>query len=93
MDVGFLSVTLQRQNFQVLAACAPSLSADVEEILGRPLSEDPEVWRAAPESAPRWSAEEFGFPDPRRAAPTSGVAGDVRFFSAARHLRAAGLQI
>ena len=46
---GFLSVTLQRQNFQVLAGCAPSLAEQVDGRLGRPLSEEPEFWRAAPE--------------------------------------------
>ena len=30
--------------------------------LGRPLSETPEFWRAAPEAAVQWSAEEFEFP-------------------------------
>ena len=61
--VGFLSVTLQRQTFQVLAACAPALQHAVEGRLGRPLSETPEFWRAAPEAALQWSAEEFGFPE------------------------------
>ena len=49
--VGFLSVTLQRQNFQVLAGCAPSLAEQVEGRLGRPLSEAPEFWRAVPKEA------------------------------------------
>ena len=57
--VGFLSVRLQRQNFQTLAACAPALRHAVEGRLGRPLSEDPEFWRAAPEAALQWSAEKF----------------------------------
>ena len=91
--VGFLSVTLQRQNFQVLAACAPSLSTEVEGILGRPLSEDPEFWRAAPEAALLWSAEEFGFPEQRHGAATSVTAGEDHGFSAAGHLRAAGMRI
>ncbi len=43
--VGFLSVTLQRQHFRVLAAGAPSLGDQVEGRLGRPLSEVPEFWR------------------------------------------------
>ena len=64
--VGFLSVTLQRQNFQVLAACAPALPDQVEGRLGRPLSEDPEFWRVAPKAAVEWGAEEFGFPPRRR---------------------------
>ena len=49
--VGFLSVTLQRQNFQVLAGCAPSLAEQVEGRLGRPLSEALEFWPAAPAEA------------------------------------------
>ena len=64
--VGHLSVTLQRQNFQVLAGCAPSLSGRVEGLLGRPLSEAPEFWRAAPEAALAWGADEFDFPPPQR---------------------------
>ena len=48
------------------AACAPALTNAVEERSERPLSEDPEFWRAAPEAALQWSAEEFGFPDQRR---------------------------
>ena len=60
--VGFLSVTLQRQNFQVLAGCAPTLEHQVQGRLGRPLSEVPEFWRAAPEAAVLWGAEEFGYP-------------------------------
>ena len=63
--VGFLSVTLQRQTFQVLAACVPTMADEVEGRLGRPLSELPEFWRAAAEVALQWSAEEFGFPERR----------------------------
>ena len=40
--VGFLSVTLQRQQFQVLAGCAPTLGDEVAGRLGNPLSEVPE---------------------------------------------------
>ena len=66
-SVGFLSVTLQRQNFQVLAGCAPMLEEQVQGQLGRPLSEAPEFWRAAPEAAVLWGGEEFGYlPLPRR---------------------------
>ena len=60
--VGFLSVTLQRQNFQVLAGCATTLAEHVVGRLGRPLSEVPEFWRAAPEAALDWGAEEFDLP-------------------------------
>lgn len=44
------------------------------ESLGRPLSEARELWRAAPETALRWGAEEFGFPDP---VGVDSVIGDV----------------
>ena len=61
--VGFLSVTLQRQNFQVLVGCAPSLAEQVEGSLGRPLSEATEFWFAAPKEAIiLWGSDEFGFP-------------------------------
>ena len=60
--VGFLSVTLQRQNFLVLTGCDPILVERVTGLLGRPLSETPEFWRAAPDAAVQWGAEEFGFP-------------------------------
>ena len=58
----FLSVTLQRQQFQVLAGCAPTLADEVTGWLGNPLSETPEFWRAAPEAAVDWSAEELDLP-------------------------------
>lgn len=90
--VGFLSVTLHCQNFQVLAACAPLIGQEVEGLLGRPLSEDPEFWRAAPEVALLWSADEFGFPPQRWAADHSpGIAGVD--YSAAGHMRAAGMRL
>ena len=73
--VGFLAVTLQRQNFQVLAACAPVIAHEIEGRLGRPLSEDPEFWRAAPEGALQWSAKEFDFPDVRRDDSSEGREG------------------
>ena len=60
--VGFFSVTLQRQNFLVLTGCDPILVERVTGLLGRPLSETPEFWRAAPDAAVQWGAEEFGFP-------------------------------
>ena len=91
--VGFLSVTLQRQNFQVLAACAPVITHEVEGRLGRPLSEDPEFWRAAPEGALQWSAEEFDFPDVRRDDASHGREGADIGQAAAGHLRAAGIQL
>ncbi len=89
--IGFLSVMLQRQTFPVLTARAPSLGHEVERILGRPLSEDPEFWRAAPEAALYWGAEEFGFPDQRRGDEVGGTDGID--YSAAGHLRAAGMRL
>ena len=91
--VGFLSVTLQRQNFQVLSACAPVLTDEVEGRLGRPLSEDPEFWRAAPDVALHWSAEEFDFPDARRDEAFLGAGETHLGHSAAGHLRAAGIRL
>ena len=64
--VGSLSVTLQRQQFQVLAGCAPTLADEVTGRLGNPLSETPEFWRAAPQAAADWSAEELDLPPPPR---------------------------
>ena len=90
--VGFLSVRLQRQNFQTLAVCAPALRHAVEGRLGRPLLEDPEFWRAAPEAALQWSAEEFGFPDQRRGDNPNGADGFDHGYSAAGHLHAAGMR-
>ena len=90
-SVGFLSVLLQRQNCRVLTACAPFLEHEEEGILGRPLSEAPEFWRAAPEAALHWGAEEFGFPDQRRGDAMGG--NNEVDHSAAGHLRAAGMRI
>ena len=91
--VGILSVTLQRQTFQVLAACVPAMMHEVEGRLGRPLSEDPEFWRAAPEAALHWSVEEFGFPDQRREDGHGANAEVDQGYSAAGHLRAAGMRL
>ena len=41
-SVGLLAVTLQRQNFQVLVGCAPTLGHQVQDRLGRPPTEVPE---------------------------------------------------
>ena len=62
--VGLLSVLLQRQNFQVLIGCIPNSAELREGCLGSPLSEDPEFWRAALESALDWGADEFDLPPP-----------------------------
>ena len=94
--VGFLSVTLQRQNFQVLAGCAPTLEAQVQGQLGRPLSEAPEFWRAAPEAAVLWGGDEFEYPpSPRGGSPEpADLDPDLNpRHSAAGHLRAAGIRI
>ena len=89
--VGFLSVALQRQTFRVLAGCAPALTEQVEGQLGRPLSEDPEFWRAAPEVALEWGEEEFGFPPARREGSEEWEP-DMDH-AAAGHLRAAGMRL
>ena len=92
--IGFLSVTLQRQNFQVLAGCAPSLGEQVQGRLGRPLSEVPEFWRAAPEAAVLWGGIEFEYPpSPRAGAQDSEVPEPGSQQSGAGHLRAAGLRL
>ena len=91
--VGVLSVRLQRQNFQTLAACAPALRHALEGRLGRPLSEDPKFWFAAPEAALQWSAEEFGFLDYRRGDNPQEVDGFDHSYTAAGHLHAAGMRI
>ena len=93
--MGFLSVTLQRQNFQVLAGCAPSLAEQVDGRLGRPLSEDPEFWRAAPEEAILWGSNEFGFPPSPRGGPPAfgGPEGDHLMHAAAGQMLAAGLRL
>ena len=64
--VGFLSVTLQRQQFQVLAGGAPTLGAEVAGRLGNPLSETPEFWCAVLEAAVDWSTDELDLPPPPR---------------------------
>ena len=70
--VGFLSVTLQRQQFQGLAGCAPTLGNEVAGRLGNPLSEAPEFWRAVPDAAVAWGAEELDLPP----SPRPGDTGD-----------------
>jgi hypothetical protein len=93
-SVGFLSVTLQRQNFQVLAGCAPTLEHQVQGRLGRPLSEVPEFWRAAPEAAVLWGGEELGYPPSPRGDALEPVGPDSDLLhSAAGHVRAAGMRL
>ena len=93
--VGFLAVTLQRQNFQVLAGCAPTLESQVHGRLGWPLSEPPEFWRAAPEGALAWGAAEFELPSARPGGWEEDGDGESPALSqgGAGHLRAAGLRL
>ena len=87
---GLLSVTLQRQNFQVLAGRAPGLEEQVLGRLGRPLSEAPEFWRAAPEEALDWGAEEFDYP---RVRDSPSHEAEELGWPAEGHLHAAGLRL
>ena len=92
--VGFLAVTLQRQNFQVLAGCAPSLEQQVLGQLGRPHSEVPEFWRAAPDAAVQWGGDEFGYPpSPRHGGSEPAGPDPAALPSAAGHLHAAGIML
>ena len=85
---------LQRQQFQVLAGCAPTLEHQVQGRLGRPLLEVPEFWRAAPEEALLWGSDEFGFPpSPRGRLPDVGDMEGDHLRAAAGHMRAAGLRL
>ena len=88
--VGFLSIMLQRQNFQVLTGCVPEFAAQIDGLLGSPLSEDPEFWRAAPESALEWGAEEFDLPPPLR---RPGAGPEEEFHGGSGFLRASGLRL
>ena len=74
------------------ALCIWRLHA-VEGRLGRPLSEAPEFWRAAPEAALQWSAEDFGFPDPLWSDAPGGTPDEDYGRSAVGHLHAAGLRL
>ena len=91
-SVGFLAVTLQRANFQVLAGCAPTLETQVQGQLGRPLSEIPEFWRAAPEEAVAWGGEEVGYP-PSPRGQSLGPDEPDSLPSGGGHLRAAGIRL
>ena len=92
--VGFLSGTLQRRHFQVLAGDASSLAEHVEGRLGRPLSEAPEFWHAAPEEAILWASDELGYPpSPRGGLPDGGDLEGDHLHAAAGHMRAAGLRL
>ena len=50
----------------MLAGCAPTLGDEVAGRLGNPLSGAPEFWRAAPEVAVEWGADELDLPPPPR---------------------------
>ena len=92
--VGFLSITLQRQNFQVLAGCAPSLAEQVEGRLDRPSLKPQKFWHAAPEEAILWGSDEFGFsPSTHRGPLALGEPEGDLMYSAAGHMRAAGLRL
>ena len=55
-----LSVAAARAVFAGLAQCVPALRTG-EGRLGRPLSEEPEYWRASPDAeCVDWVAEELG---------------------------------
>ena len=58
--------------------------------LGRPLSEAPEFWRAAPEEALDWGAEEFDYRPGRESPPYEA---EELGWSAEGHLHAAGLRL
>ena len=58
---GFLSVTLQLQNFHVMAGCAPGLEEQVSGRLGRPLSETPEFSRRLFHNSPNGSPPKMFF--------------------------------
>ncbi len=93
-SVGFLAVTLQLANFQVLAGCAPTLETQVQGQLGRPLFEIPELWRAAPEGAVAWGGEEVGYPLSPRGQSLGPDEPDLDFLPAGGgHLRAAGIRL
>ena len=66
----------------------------VQGQLGRPLSEVPEFWRAAPEAAMLWGGEEFDYPPSPRGGAQDPVDQDFDLMhSAAGHLRAAGMRL
>ena len=77
-----------------MAGCAPTLEQQVQGRWGRPLSEVPEFWRAAPEAAVLWGAEEFGYPpSPRPGGQDSEAPDPALMHSAAGHVRAAGMRL
>ena len=77
----------------VLAGGAPGLAEQVVGRLGRPLSEEPEFWRAAPQSALDWGAAEFDSPPSQGPGSELGGAGGFELRSAYGHLRAAGMRL
>lgn len=81
----------------MLSGCYADLPAEVQGRLIRPLSEQPEFWRAAPEEAQEWGAEELGFRSitPRAEALSPGLEeeGASSGTAAGGHLRTAGMQL
>ena len=72
-----LSVGVQRAVFQGIAHCLPELRAGSGR-LGRPLSEEPEFWRAIPDAeCVDWVAEELGLEPGRWDWPRGGFGGDL----------------
>lgn len=77
-----------------MAGCAPVLEDQVQGRLGRPLSEVPEFWRAAPEAAVLWGGDEFGYPPSPRGVARASEDQDLDLMhSAAGHVRAAGMRL
>ena len=75
-----LSVGAQRVIFWGMARCLPALQEGGGQ-LGRPLSEEPEFWRAVPDAeCVDWVADELGLPTGEWDGPGSlrsgGAAGD-----------------
>ena len=64
------AVALQCGNFGVLAAASPALAARAGR-LARPLGEEPEAWRAAPDAAVQ-VADDVGLPEERAPGEPAG---------------------
>ena len=74
----------------MLIGCIPNSAELREGRLGNPLSEDPEFWRAAPESALEWGADEFDLPPP---APSHEEEEETEVLQGAGLLRASGTRL
>ena len=76
------------------SGASPSPEEELQGRLGRPLSEVPEFWRAAPEAAVLWGGDEFDYPpSPREGATDPGDLELGLQLSGVGHLRAAGLRL